>query len=115
MKPYKRCFEQQPIKLSESLLSAVAEFDTHTPSDEQVIRTIISAEQGAINLYQQLLNYTRNPILRKVIIDITKEEKIHVAEMERVLKQYIVTDEDNEYEIAQKGYDEVDELADEIL
>jgi rubrerythrin len=45
------------------------------------------AELDAINLYEQMANLARNEEIRAVLLDIAREEKIHVAMFETVLLQ----------------------------
>jgi len=72
-------------KFKEEILSAVTEFDTSRPSDQQILRISIASELSAINLYQELAALTDDPNLKKVILDITKEEKTHISEFETML------------------------------
>lgn len=50
------------------------------------IRFMIAAEFEAIQLYEQLAESTDNKLARKVLLDITKEEKEHVGEFRHLLK-----------------------------
>ena len=49
------------------------------------IRFMIAAEFEAIQLYEQLAESTDNTLARKVLLDITKEEKEHVGEFRHLL------------------------------
>lgn len=49
------------------------------------IRFMIAAEFEAIQLYEQLAESTDNELARKVLLDITKEEKEHVGEFRHLL------------------------------
>lgn len=53
--------------------------------DKEILRTGIIAELDAINLYEQLAENTENMDIRKVILDIAKEEKTHVGEFQALL------------------------------
>ena len=53
--------------------------------DKEVLRAGIIAELDAINLYEQLAETTDNKDLKKVILDIAKEEKTHVGEFQTLL------------------------------
>lgn len=53
--------------------------------DKEVLRAGIIAELDAINLYEQLAEATDNKDLKKVILDIAKEEKTHVGEFQTLL------------------------------
>jgi rubrerythrin len=45
------------------------------------------AELDAINVYEQMANLTKNEEIRKILLDIARKEKIHVAMFETVLLQ----------------------------
>ena len=45
------------------------------------------AELDAINLYEQMSNLTKNEEIRIILLDIARQEKIHVAMFETVLLQ----------------------------
>lgn len=48
--------------------------------DKEILRAGIIAELDAINLYEQMAAMTENKNIRKVLLDIAKEEKTHVGE-----------------------------------
>ena len=50
-----------------------------------ILRAAIIGELDAINLYEQLAALTDNKDIRKVLLDIAKEEKTHVGELETLL------------------------------
>ncbi len=45
------------------------------------------AELDAVNVYEQMANITKNDEIRKILLDIARKEKIHVAMFETVLLQ----------------------------
>ena len=53
--------------------------------DKEILRVGIIAEMDAINLYEQLAAKAENPDIKKVILDIAKEEKTHVGEFQTLL------------------------------
>ena len=53
--------------------------------DKEVLRVGIIAELDAINLYEQMANMVRDERIRKVLLDIAREEKTHVGEFLEVL------------------------------
>ncbi|RLI76230.1 rubrerythrin [Archaeoglobales archaeon] len=53
--------------------------------DKQILRLSISAELDAISLYKQLAAATENERIRKMLLDIAKEEKTHVGELQALL------------------------------
>ena len=50
-----------------------------------LLRVAIIAELDAINLYEQLAALTDNADIKKVFLDIAKEEKTHVGEFQTML------------------------------
>lgn len=55
--------------------------------DKEILRAAIISELDAINLYEQLAKGTNNSVLRKIFLDIAKEEKTHVGELQSLLKR----------------------------
>jgi rubrerythrin len=51
----------------------------------EVLRVAIIAELDAINLYEQLAAVTDNAKIRKVLLDVAKEEKTHMGEFQTLL------------------------------
>jgi len=74
--------------------------------DKEVLRIGIIAELDAINLYEQLAAMTEDPLIKKLLLDIAKEEKTHVGEFLAVLLR---KDEEQAKEL-EKGREEVEEL-----
>jgi rubrerythrin len=54
-------------------------------TDKEILRLGIIAELDAVNLYEQLAAQTKNEKLKKVLLDIAKEEKTHVGEFQALL------------------------------
>jgi len=74
--------------------------------DKQILRVGIIAELDAINLYEQLASKAKNAKVKKVLLDIAKEEKTHVGEFLALL---VELDKEQEEEL-EKGKEEVKEL-----
>ena len=53
--------------------------------DKEILRIGIIAELDAINLYEQLAALATNKDIKKVFLDIAKEEKTHVGEFQTML------------------------------
>ena len=76
---------------------------------EELIRAIrynIAAEYEAIQLYMQLAESTDNEKAKAVLVDIANEEREHVGEFLRLLKE-LEPDEEKYY---QEGAEEVEEM-----
>ena len=56
--------------------------------DKEILRIGMIAELDAINLYEQLAAKAENPDIKKVILDIAKEEKTHVGEFQTLLLRF---------------------------
>ncbi|HQO99915.1 MAG TPA: ferritin family protein [Caldisericia bacterium] len=74
--------------------------------DNEILRVGIIAELDAINLYEQLASITKDSSLKKVFLDIAKEEKTHVGEFLTLL---LMKDKEGEKEL-KNGKEEVREL-----
>lgn len=74
--------------------------------DKEILRVGIIAELDAINLYEQLAAMTESESIKKVFLDIAKEEKTHTGEFQALL---LKLDKEQAEELA-RGQKEVDEL-----
>jgi rubrerythrin len=74
--------------------------------DKEIIRAGIIAELDAINLYEQMAAMTTREDIKKILLDIAKEEKTHVGEFQTMLLEL---DKEQEKEL-KEGSEEVREL-----
>ena len=77
--------------------------------DSELVRIGMIAELDAVNLYEQLAATTDNEDLKRVFMDIAREEKTHFGEFQALL---LKLDEDQAEEL-KKGKEEVEELTGE--
>jgi len=61
----------------------------------------------AINLYEQMAAMAENENIKRILLDIAKEEKTHVGEFQALL---LINDKEQEKEL-EEGKKEVDELS----
>lgn len=66
--------------------------------DAQIARLAMIAELDASNLYEGLIPYTKDKDLKKLLQDVSSEEKVHAGEFEYALEQIDPTWEDLEDE-----------------
>ncbi len=74
--------------------------------NQEILRAGIIAELDAVNLYEQLASMATNKNIKRVLLDIAKEEKTHVGEFQAML---LKLDEEQVREL-KKGQEEVEEL-----
>jgi len=74
--------------------------------DKEILRLGMIAELDAVNLYEQLAAMTENENIKKILLDIAKEEKTHVGEFQALL---LKLDKEQEEEL-EKGKEEVEEI-----
>jgi rubrerythrin len=74
--------------------------------DREILRVAIIAELDAINLYEQLAAVTENENIRKVLLDVAKEEKTHVGEFQALL----LKEDTEQIEELEKGKKEIEEI-----
>jgi len=55
--------------------------------DNQILRHGMIAELDAVNFYEQMAGMTSNQKIKKVLLDVAREEKTHIAEFEILLLQ----------------------------
>ena len=75
--------------------------------DKEILRLGMIAELDAVNLYEQLASKTSNEKLKKILLDVAKEEKTHVGEFQALLLE-LDKEQVNELE---KGKKEIEELS----
>jgi rubrerythrin len=74
--------------------------------DREILRAGVIAELDAINLYEQLAAMTKDNNIKKILLDIAKEEKTHVGEFLTLLQK---NDREQGVEL-EEGKKEVEEL-----
>lgn len=73
--------------------------------DKEILRVGIIAELDAINLYEQLASLANDENIKKILLDIAREEKTHVGEFQKLL---LNRDKEQKEEL-EKGAKEVEE------
>jgi len=53
--------------------------------NKQVLRMAIISELDAVSLYEQMASKATDPQVKKLMLDVAKEEKTHVGEFEAML------------------------------
>ena len=74
--------------------------------DKKILRVGMIAELDAVSLYEQLAVMTEDEDIKKVLLDIAKEEKTHVGEFQTLLLE---KDKEQAKEL-EEGKKEVKEL-----
>jgi rubrerythrin len=77
--------------------------------DKEILRAGIIAELDAVNLYEQMAASASNPLIKRVLLDIAKEEKTHVGEFQALLLRL---DKEQEKEL-EEGKEEINEMAED--
>lgn len=75
--------------------------------DKEIVRAGMIAELDAVNFYEQMAAIAEDGVLKKVLLDIAKEEKTHVAEFETLLLKM----DKEQVEENEEGRKEVEELS----
>ena len=74
--------------------------------DREILRAAVIAELDAISLYEQLAAATDNKDIKKILLDVAKEEKTHVGEFQTLL----LKEDKQQVEELEKGKEEVEEI-----
>jgi len=74
--------------------------------DKEILRVGIIAELDAVNLYEQLAAIAEREEVKKVLLDIAKEEKTHVGEFQALL----LKEDTEQVEELEHGKKEVEEM-----
>lgn len=75
-------------------------------TDWEILRWATMAELDAINLYEQMAVKAHNPLVKKILLDVAKEEKEHIGEFESLLFEL----DKEQIERYEKGKSEVEEM-----
>ncbi|WP_094227224.1 ferritin family protein [Methanolobus psychrotolerans] len=73
--------------------------------NKEILRAALIAELDAINLYEQMAGMTDNDEVRRVLLDVAKEEKTHIGEFQTLLLRM----DKQQVEELEAGREEVDE------
>ena len=74
--------------------------------DKEILRVGLIAELDAVNLYEQLATMAEREEIKRVLLDIAREEKTHVGEFQALL---LKEDEEQVQEL-EHGRREVEEI-----
>lgn len=74
--------------------------------DKEILRAALIAELDAVNLYEQMAAMSENEHVKKILMDVAKEEKTHIGEFQALLLRF---DEEQVREL-EHGKREVEEL-----
>jgi rubrerythrin len=74
--------------------------------DHEILRAAIIAELDAVNLYEQLAAVISNENIRKVLLEVAREEKTHVGEFQALL----LNEDKEQVRELEKGKKEVEEI-----
>ncbi len=86
-----------PINLEET---------TKEDLDKEILTAGIIAELDAINLYEQMAAITGNENIKKILLDIAREEKTHMGEFQALL----LREDREQIKELEEGKKEVEEL-----
>jgi len=74
--------------------------------DAQILRLGIIAEMDASNLYEKLALLAQNKKVKKTLLDVSREEKVHFGEFEELLEivdpEFDKAEEEGEEEVKEK-------------
>jgi len=74
--------------------------------NKEILRAGMIAELDAVSFYEQMAVMTDDQKIKKVLLDIAREEKTHIAEFETLLEQI----DKEQVQENEKGRKEVEEL-----
>lgn len=78
--------------------------------DKEILRVGMIAELDAVNLYEQLAAMAEREEVKKVLLDIAKEEKTHAGEFQTLL----LKEDKEQVEELEHGKREVEEMLEKI-
>jgi len=75
--------------------------------DKEILRVGMIAELDAVSLYEQLAAMTKNEVIKKVLLDIAKEEKTHIGEFQTLL----LKEDSEQIKELEEGRKEIEKLS----
>lgn len=75
--------------------------------DKEILRARLIAELDAISFYEQMAEMTEDEMIRKVLLEVAREEKEHVGEFQTLLLGL----DPEQVEEMEAGREEVEELS----
>ena len=74
--------------------------------DKEILRAAMIAELDAINLYEQMAGMTQDTNVKKLLLDVAREEKTHVGEFQT----FLLSKDPQQKSELKEGEKEVEEL-----
>ncbi len=74
--------------------------------NKEILRAGMIAELDAVSFYEQMADLTDESDIKKVLLDIAREEKAHIGEFEALLEKY----DSQQVKESKEGREEVEEL-----
>ena len=74
--------------------------------NKEILRAGMIAELDAVSLYEQLASMTESEAIKKVFLDIAKEEKTHMGEFQTLL----LKEDSEQVKELEEGRKEIEEL-----
>jgi len=74
--------------------------------NREILRLGMIAELDAVSLYEQLAAMTENEAIKKMLLDIAREEKTHIGEFQALL----LKEDPEQVQELERGKEEVEEL-----
>jgi rubrerythrin len=71
----------------EQMAAASAVKETAKNSNEAILRQAMIAELDAVSLYEQLARSASDPQVKKLLLDVAEEEKVHAGEFQALLEK----------------------------
>lgn len=62
-----------------------SKFGSADKVDEEILRTGMIAELDAVSLYEQMAAMAKDQAVKETLLDIAKEEKVHMGEFQALL------------------------------
>lgn len=110
---YLNIIQENKKILNELFIELKSILHLNTPEKEkQLLRLAIIAETDAVNLYEAMAQNTNNRLLKKLFLDVAREEKVHFGEFEEALemidKEHEPAEEEGEDELKDMGFSDLD-------
>jgi len=81
-------FQKHYVLLKEQLAVNPLNSPLNANTDKEMLRLAIQAEYDAVNLYEQMADKTKNNKIKKTMLSVAREEKVHIGEFRILLQEF---------------------------
>lgn len=74
--------------MNKQILNELMNQITDKSSDMELLRQALIAEADAVSLYEQLAKKSKTSKVKKVLLDLAQEERVHIGELTMMMNRF---------------------------